>query len=90
MPEALVVTRACRVLDLEAADPKGHYRSPAAAVDAFLTHSGPSMALFDVIAAEDRAQARTVLEAHFADRSDQQPDGIALRADYAVIHLARC
>jgi 2-polyprenyl-3-methyl-5-hydroxy-6-metoxy-1,4-benzoquinol methylase len=63
------------------------FPSARAAVDAFLTHSGPWMALFYGLTAADRVTARRVLEDHLAERSDEHPGGLSLRADYAVLHL---
>ncbi len=66
------------------------FPSPAAAVDAFLTHSGPWMAMFDALAAEGNTEdARSALEAHLMSHSDPTADGITLRAAYSVIHLRR-
>lgn len=66
------------------------FTSPAAAVAAFRAHSGPWITLFRHLDADGRSTgARAILERHFADRSGPHPDGIALRATYSVIHLAR-
>ncbi len=66
------------------------FASPEAAVDAFLTHSGSWMSMFDALAAQlDPADVRAQLAANLARRSDQTADGIALRAEYSVIHLRR-
>jgi len=64
------------------------FASPEAAVEAFLTHSGSWMSMFDALTAKrEPADIRAELAANLARRSDPTADGIALRAEYSVIHL---
>ncbi len=66
------------------------FASPEAAVDAFLTHSGSWMAMFDALVAQRAAdRVRAELAAHLATRSDRTTSGIALRGEYSVIHLRK-
>lgn len=65
------------------------FASAEAAVSAMLDHSGPWMTLFDHLDAQGQAEpVRRALVGHITERSDATRDGIALRADYVVTHLA--
>lgn len=64
------------------------FASSEAAVEAFLTHSGSWMSMFEALTAHlDPADVRAELAANLAQRSDPTAEGVALRAEYSVIHL---
>lgn len=65
------------------------FASAEAAVGAFREHAGPWMSLFEHLEGMGLAeQANRILVGHIAERSDPTPDGIALRADFVVTHVA--